>query len=119
MLTNGTNITIFNKKQVGRETVWLRTQIQNVNLHGTAKVELADKGLISADEFIIRIPAASIAENKNFTVQKGDCIVIGLIDDDIQGLADLMKKYDVLTVMSVTNNLSASEYSRHIKVVCK
>lgn len=137
MFTNHTDITIFNKKQVGRNELLRKTCLRDVNLHGTAKVQVGEKGLISSDEFIIRIHPDSWSEDKElidgndwktrdinelynvFTVQKGDYIVIGLVEAEINSLADLIQRYDVLTVISVTNNMSSSPYSRHLKVVCK
>lgn len=137
MLTNDKFITVYNKKMFGRNTMWLRTNISGVNIHGTVKANVGDKTLNTADEFIVRIPSKAFANGKvfiddktfrgysveelenYFTVQKGDLIVEGIIEDDIQNSGELLQSHNVMTVVSVTNNLSASPYSRHIKVVCK
>lgn len=137
MITNNTNITIYNKKMVGRNTMWLRTCIKGVNLFKVTKTSVGDKERTSADEITIRIPGNAFSQNKffiddiqfkskspqeianYFTVQKGDLIVKDIIDDEIQNSGELLQNYDVMTVVSVTNNLSASPYSRHIKVICK
>ena len=137
MLTNNKYVTIYNKKNQGRSTLWFKTIIHGVNIHSTVKSTVGDKELKTANEHIIRIPERAYSENKNyidpltfkglsfeeidncFTIQNGDLIVEGVIDDDIQSSSELLQKYDVMVVVSATNNLSASPYSRHIKVVCK
>lgn len=50
-----------------------------------------------------------------YTVQKGDVIVKGIIDDDITSSSQLQSKYDVLTVLSVTDNRRDSSYTSHIR----
>ena len=54
-----------------------------------------------------------------FTLKKGDYIVQGEVDCDISNAADLIKNYDALEIVSVTENLNASNYSKHIKLVVK
>lgn len=136
MLTNNKYITLYNKKMFGRNALWLRTGIACVNIFRTLKTAVGDKSLNSADEIIIRIPAEAYADGKSYidsrtfkgysvdelsnyyTLQKGDLIVEGIVTDEIQNSSELMQKYDVMTVLSITDNLSVSAYSSHIKVVC-
>lgn len=134
MLANA-NITIYNRKKINRSDVWLRTNLIGVNLHGEAELIVGDKNLKAADKYIIRIPdsvecdktfvdnrtfkALSVEETDNcYTVQKGDVIVKGIIDDDITSSSQLQSKYDVLTVLSVTDNRRDSSYTSHIRLVC-
>lgn len=134
MLANA-NITIYNRKKINRSDVWLRTNLIGVNLHGEAELIVGDKDLTAADKYIIRIPnsvecdktfvdnrtfkALSVEETDNcYTVQKGDVIVKGLIEDEITSPSQLQEKYDLLTVLSVTDNRRGSSYTSHIKLVC-
>lgn len=134
MLTNA-NVTIYNRKKINRSDVWVRTNIMGVNLHGEAELIVGDKDLKAADKYIIRIPdsavcdktfvdnrtfkALSVEETDNcYTVQKGDMIVKGIVDDEITSPSQLQDKYDVLTVLSVTDNRRGTSYTSHIKLVC-
>lgn len=134
MLTNA-NITVYNKKKINRNDVWLRTHLLGVNYHGEAELTVSDKDLKATDKYIIRIPydvtsdktfvdnrtfkALSLEELDNcYTLQKGDIIVKGLIEDDITSHFQLQDKYDALTVLSVTDNRRGTSYTSHIKVVC-
>lgn len=134
MLTNA-NITIYNRKKINRSDVWVRTNITGVNLHGEAELIVGDKDLKAADKYIVRIPdsvvcdktfvdsrtfkALSMDETDNcYTLQKGDVIVKGIIDDEITSPSQLQDRYDVLTILSITDNRRESSYTSHIKVVC-
>lgn len=134
MLANA-NITVYNRKKVNRSDIWIRTNLIGVNCHGEAEVVVGDKDLKAADKYIIRIPN-SVTCNKSYvdsrtfknlsteepdnyyTFQKGDLIVKGLVEDDITSHSQLSEKYDVLTVLSVTENRRDGSYTSHIKLVC-
>lgn len=134
MLTNA-NITVYNKKKVNRSEMWFRVHLLGINFHGEAELIVSDKDLKAADKYVIRIPdsvtsdkkfvdnrtfkALSAEEIDNcFTLQKGDIVVKDLVEDDITSPSQLSDKYDVLTVLSVTDNRRESSYTSHIKLVC-
>ncbi len=134
MITNRTSITLFCSKQIGRDKIWNRHYLKNVNFHGSDQLLIADKEVKRAEEYIIRIPsyelehyvdkvtykALPVEETFNcFTLKKGDYIVKGLVENDVASSGDIVKNYDALEIVSVTENLSASPYSQHIKLVVK
>lgn len=134
MFTNHTDITLFCSKQMGREKVWSRHELRNVNFHGTDQHLIGDKEVKRAEDYIIRVPAAALThyvdkatykalpveETFNcFTLKKGDYIVKGIVDVDVSSSTDIIKNFDALEIASVTENLSASPFSQHIKLVVK
>lgn len=134
MFTNHTDITLFCSKQMGREKVWSRHELRNVNFHGTDQLLVGDKEVKRAEDYIIRVPAAALVhyvdkatykalpveETFNcFTLKKGDYIVKGIVDVDVSSSTDIIKNFDALEIVSVTENLSASPFSQHIKLVVK
>ena len=54
-----------------------------------------------------------------FTFNKVDYIVKGIASEDVSSAADILNKYEAHEIMQITENLSASSYSRHIKLVVK
>lgn len=134
MFTNHTDITLFCSKQLGREKVWSRHELRNVNFHGTDQLLVGDKEVKRAEDYIIRVPATAlehyvdkstykalpVEETFNcFTLKKGDYIVKGIVDVDVSSSTDIIKNFDALEIVSVTENLSASPFSQHIKLVVK
>lgn len=134
MFTNHTDITLFCSKKVGREKIWTGHHLRDVNFHGSDQLLVADKEVQRAEEYIVRVPSSAldsyvdsttwkalpVEETFNcFTINKGDYIVKGLVDTDVSSSADIIKNFDALEVISVTENLSASPYSQHIKLVVK
>lgn len=134
MFTNHTDITLFCSKQMGREKVWSRHVLRNVNFYGTDQLLVGDKEVKRAEDYIIRVPAAAlehyvdkvtykalpVEETFNcFTLKKGDYIVKDIVDVDVSSSTDIIKNFDALEIVSVTENLSASPFSQHIKLVVK
>lgn len=136
MLTNFADITIFNARKCGRETVYFKHQISGVNFHGTDQLLVNDKAVSTSDTFIIRIPDAILKYNHYvdkttfrglpieelgdfFTVQKGDYVVKGLVDEDYSTSADIVKNCEAMQITQITENLHGSVYARHIKLVVK
>lgn len=89
----------------------------------------------SADEVIIRIPAEQIPENyvdpytwkglsaedasSFITIKKGDYIVVGEVEDEISSSSDIISLDSAFEIVIVVDNLSASPYSAHIRLVVK
>ena len=134
MLTNNKTITVFCSKTIGRSKTWLRFVLSGVNLHETDQLIVGDKDLQTSDEIIIRIPAnlltnyvdpytwkgLSAEEALNFfTLKKGDYVVKGDVEDEVTSSADIVAGYEAFEIIKVTDNLSASAYSSHIKLVVK
>ena len=134
MLTNHKTITVFCSKTIGRGQVWQRTILHDVNIHESDQLIVDDKDLKSSDEINIRIPASlltnyvdpytwkglSAEEALNyFTFKKGDYIVKGEVDDEVSSSTEIITRYEAYQIIRVTDNLSASPYSAHIKLVVK
>lgn len=121
MITNA-DITIYNQKvnPDTKITEYARTQIRNVHWHTDQKVNVDQSGVHSADTYKIRIPEESVSDLmfveklywnslKNttgyWTIQNGDIVVKGFVDDDIVQSSDLFKKYPyVFRVNSYSDN---------------
>lgn len=134
MFTNHTTVTLFCSKKLGREKVWTRHVLRDVNFHGTDQLLASDKEMKRREEYVVRVPAAELehyvdsrtwkalaAEDVTdfFTFSKGDYIVKGIAAEDVSSAADILNKYEAHEIMQITENLSASSYSRHIKLVVK
>lgn len=134
MFTNHTNITLFCSKQTGREKVWTSHKLYDVNFHGSDQLLVGNKEVKRDEEYIIRIPmsalknyvdksthkALPVEETFNcFTLKKGDYIVKGIVDPDFSSIGEILKNYEAREIVSVTENLSASPFSQHIKLVVK
>jgi hypothetical protein len=134
MFTNHTTVTLFCSKTLGREKLWSKHILADVNFHGADQFLISDKEVKRSDEYIIRVPHSALEKYVDkatykampadeayncFTLKKGDYIVKGEVDCDISNSADLIKNYDALEIVSVTENLNASNYSKHIKLVVK
>lgn len=135
MLTNNTRITVFTSKKQGRETFWSAAFLEGVNYHGRDQIIVADKNVSVSDEFVIRIPdsvlqsshyvdpstykSLPLDESDNcYTLKKGDYVVKGLVDLDVITVKDILDAGG-MQITQVAENLSASAFSRHIKLVVK
>lgn len=135
MLTNNTRITVFCSKKQGRETFWFATVLDGVNYHGKDQIIVADKNVSASDEYVIRIPdsvlqtthyvdpstykSLPLDESDNcYSLKKGDYVVKGLVDLDVITVKDILDAGGQ-QITQVTENLSASAFSKHIKLVVK
>lgn len=137
MRTNG-SVTIYNAKKTDGQTIYTLTQINDVSIKGADQVLFANQNTKNDDEYIIRIPQEALNDKKfvdkntykslpadeaanYWTVQKGDYIVFGLVEDTIKSPKDLMTKYedDVLRITVIRDNRDLSGYTAHIKVIAK
>lgn len=135
MLTNA-NITIFNVKKIDGAAAYLRTQICGVNVSGIDAITLAGKNVEDDGRYTVRIPKLADTGNKQYvdpatykclpasdadnywTLQKGDMLVKGLVDDDIASPGELTRLYGdrALKVMSVVDNRRLSDEVSHLRV---
>lgn len=134
MMTNHKTITVFCSKTIGRSKTWLHTVLHDVNLHESDQLLVKDKEMASSDEVIVRIPAVllehyvdpytwkglSAEESLSFfTLKKGDYVALGEVDGEVSSSTDIISRYNAFEIVKVTDNLSASPYSAHIKLVVK
>lgn len=134
MLTNHTTITLFCCKKLGRQRIWRRHVLSDVNFHGTDQLLIGDKEVSRNEEYVIRVPAAELEgyvdtytwkamaeeETSNFfTFNKGDYVVKGIVEDDVTSPTELLQNYEAYEITQITENLKATAYSRHIKLVVK
>lgn len=136
MLANA-DITIYNKwyNRAARSDEWHRTQILGVEWYGGQAVTVSDKGLQTADTYTVRIPAASAPSGRAFalpkdwaaassgnlaqfwTLQAGDIVVRGLVDDDIDKATDVTGKYsECFAVTGWRDNRRGSPPVQHWRV---
>lgn len=109
------NITIFNKKydKEKRTDIYKRTVIYGVHAETIQKSEMKDKETIAKDTMFISIPfsiAGYLKPNQyqdleeitnQWTLQDGDIIVIGIVENDIDNPKYLKHLDDVYTIDSV------------------
>lgn len=134
MFTNHTTVTLFCSKKLGREKVWTRHVLRDVNFHGTDQLLASDKETKRREEYVVRVPAAELeryvdaftwkalaAEDIHdfFTFAKGDYIVKGVVEEDFSSPTEIIKNCEAYEITDITENLRASSYSRHIKLVVK
>ena len=135
MMTNHKTITSFCSKKVSRVTTWYKTVLHEVNIHETDQLLIGNKEINASDELVIRIPVSSLPDNyvdpytwkglsaeealSYFTFQKGDFIVRGTVEGDVSSSSDILTRYNAFEIVKVVDNLSASAYSAHIKLVVK
>ncbi|SCX29593.1 hypothetical protein SAMN02910436_02486 [Ruminococcaceae bacterium P7] len=134
MFTNHTTVTLFCSKKLGREKVWTRHVLHNVNFHGTDQLLNGDKEVKRREEYVIRVPAAELEQYVDayswkalaaeeihdfFTFAKGDYIVKGIVEDDVSSSTEILKFHEAYEITEITENLRASSYSQHIKLVVK
>ena len=131
MLTNS-DITVFNSYiDEDDNTIYSPTVIHDVNWQSEEKVNINDKGLISADEIKIYIPVTSLngieyvprkaynsLKDKTgyFTLKEGDKIVKGEYKGEISSIKDFNKLDNVATIISVADNRYGSISMQHFEV---
>lgn len=130
-------ITVYNRytDSATRYQVYLPTVISGIHWYGTNKTNPGNDGLISAKEYVLRIPIeadfsdATFASPKEyerlaskegyFTLAEGDIIVKGNHVVENAKPAILTQNFDnVITIVSVTDNRTAPN-APHWRVVGK
>lgn len=131
MLANA-DITIFNKHydESTRLDTWQHTQIHGVEWYGKQAVTVSDNGLMTANQYIVRIPLSSAPGSKTFicpedyaandlsalaglwTLQNGDVVARGLVDVDDP--KDISGKH--FTVFGWSDNRRGSPVMQHWRV---
>lgn len=130
-------ITVYNSyvDPTTRFNVYIPTVIRGVSWFGSLKAKATEHGLVSANEYSLRIPFSSdfggkqflppkeyqALEDKSgyFTLAKGDTIVRGDHSEIGTKPAKLSEKYDdVITVVSVTGN-GRTPFAQHWRVIGK
>lgn len=134
MMTNHKTITLFCSKSIGRSKRWSGTILRGVNLHESDQLLIGNREMTTADEIIIRIPAELLecyvdpftwkglsAEDASsyFTLKKGDYVALGEIEDEVSSSTEIITRCNAYEIVKVVDNLSASPYSAHIKLVVK
>ena len=135
MLTNS-DLTLFNRYVVNGNEQYQRTQVPGIVWQNTKAVNVIKSGLIDSDSVTVFIPYArgtnyltpvnwekTDAKIKYWTLQPGDILVEGLVDDNIGtafGIGDLKKKYDnVVRITTVDFMKSGSRSLWHWRVGAK
>lgn len=128
-------LTLYNQRynKAKDATEYVRTVISGISWYSTVKSAVSDKGLKSANMYVIRIPATAGFSGKSwtdpksytaaddvsslFTLNEGDIVVKGALADENPTFAQLHKNNaECFTVLSVTDNRRAPN-APHWKVV--
>lgn len=94
-----------------------RTQLKDVRLQRRTLTNVSSDGLVSADEFVLRVPAgapvgksyvtpkqyASADKSLCFTFAPGDVVAVGLLDVEISKASDLAA-YETVTLLGATDD---------------
>lgn len=131
MLTNAT-ITIFNRfpNRINKTFIYIPHVVKKVWFHTNQKSSIGEKGLLSADEYKIRIPYEEcrtwLPENdykelenpeNHWTVRNGDFFLVGNWNGgEVRGIEDIKKEFSgtVGKVLSHSENFFGS--SKHIRI---
>ena len=127
-------ITVFNRR-TDEENGWdeyIPTVIQGVSWYSTVRTTVGDKGLLSADTVIVRIPIDADFSGKEyappkayedsedisglFTLANGDIIVMGEVDGSLSPTQIKEQYPDSCIIVGVTDNRRAPN-AKHFKVV--
>lgn len=128
MITNA-DCTIYNKKlrPDGKNYTYYRTHLKDVFWMENQGLQTEKTGFTTADSLTLLIPvlvntdkayqSPKQFDGSGWTLQKGDVVVKGMIDDEIHSISDLEKKYDhVHLITTIDENLYGSLELRHFKV---
>ena len=112
MITNA-DITVFHliKDEDSRLEKWKRFNYEKVWWFEKDTITESN-GFRDNNSLDIRIPYRENLNIKNFS--KGDIVLKGLIEKDIQSSSEL-SEYNIYTVTSLTNNVFGSNKHIHIK----
>lgn len=131
MLTNAAT-TVFNKfpDRESKKMIYIPHYVERVWFHTNQKSTVSDKGLVSADEYKIRIPYSECVDwlpvddfmeladpGENWTVQNGDFFIVGTWSGgNVSGISEIKKAFSgvVGTVLSHSENFFGS--SQHIRI---
>lgn len=133
MQTNA-DCTIYNKYLVGRVETWQRVEIEDVHWEqrhavrgdlNSPDVALVFIPFARGDDYLApRVWQALPLKTSSWTLQIGDVIVKGLIDDELVAgtltLSDLKRLYDdVLVIASVDTRDFGSSSMQHWEITCR
>lgn len=133
MYTNS-DITVYNKAIVDRETVYLRSTVKGVFWSDSEGSNRLKMGVESSDKTRIFVPFSAVfskrfeVDRKKFlkdtnacmTLSVGDLVVQGLMDDEIKTQKELESKYDhVREITSVDVKNYGSANMQHVELMCK
>lgn len=135
MITNS-DMTVFNYwyNPETRQREYRSTWIRGVHWHTEQKTTIENGGIISADQYKVRIPKYALVQMRRefidpkqysqlgageadlyWTAAKDDLIVRGIVDDTITSLKDLKQKYsDAGKIQSCSINLFGG--NPHIRI---
>lgn len=106
-------ITVYKKVKASGETIFRLLFSAPAHVAGSVKSNF-DKGIKTADSFIIRIPSKSVTGD----ISKGDRVVIGTANTESISDARLTKDYKALTVTAIRDNSTSNPHISHIRLDC-
>lgn len=131
MITNAV-LTIFNQfpDRENKKMIFVPHKLDSVWFYTNQKSSVGTDGLLSADEYKIRVPYSICSDwlppnnyrgltdpSNNWTVQNGDLFIVGeWAGGNVSGIAELKKSFFgvVGTVLSHSENFYGS--SKHIRI---
>lgn len=133
MYTNS-DITVYNKAVVNRETIYIRATIKGVFWSDSEGSNRLKMGVESSDKTRVFIPFSAEfskpfeVDGKKFlkdtnacmTLSVGDLVVQGIIDDEIKTQKELEKsRFKVREITSVDVKNYGSRDMQHVELMCK
>ena len=91
------------------------TYIDNASWNLTSEWSEQDKKLVSKDIVKVRIPISDTLHM--LQIKKGDILIRGHITS-LEGMStgQILNQYEAITIQSLSYNVKAQPYSRHIRV---
>ena len=118
--TFSNSVTVYSRRRAGKLDTWIRTPVLGASWYGHQGARVGDSGLITADQFVVRIRERCLSNymrpddwkalvelDGKWTVQMGDIVVKGIVDDEVVGgnITAVTGKYtDCFTVTGVFDN---------------
>ncbi len=105
-MVNNTSVTLINYI----DSKYVSEIFKNCSLIGKTVRTATEKGLVSADYFVLRIPDG---ENIPLLIPQKTFVAVGEFEEKITSITDFLKNNRVYTVVSVSDNRIGSAKVRH------
>lgn len=105
-MVNNTSVTLINYI----DSKYVSEIFGNCSLIGKTVRTATEKGLVSADYFVLRIPDS---ERKPLLIPQKTFAAVGEFEEEITSITDFLKNNRVYTVVSVSDNRIGSAKVRH------
>lgn len=105
-MVNNTSVTLINYI----DGKYVSENFKNCSFIGKTVRTATEKGLVSADYFVLRIPDS---EREPLLIPQKTFVAVGEFEEEITSITDFLKNNRVYTVVSVSDNRIGSAKVRH------